>query len=97
VAAGIVFGPYSGKLDNGGENIQISMPGEEVLGTRYYIGVDRVEYSDGSEPDDCPGGGDLWPIQADGAGSSLARIDPNLYGNDLNNWDAGAPSPGSAN
>jgi hypothetical protein len=95
VPGGIVYGPYSGKLSNGGENVEISMPGDEDAGTRHYIRVDRVNYSDGSHPDDCPGGADLWPIQADGAGSSLTRIDPNLHGNDPNNWNAGPPSPGS--
>ncbi len=81
-----VFGPYGGNLSNGGEKLQLGMPGEEVAGVRYYIRVDRVDYSDGSHPQDCPGGVDLWPTEADGGGSSLDRIDPNLYGNDPNNW-----------
>jgi hypothetical protein len=93
-----VLGPYDGKLNNGGEKLEISMPGDiDEFGTRHYIRIDRVNYSDGSHPEDCPGGVDLWPTQADGAGKSLARLDPNLYGNDPNNWDAGNPSPGTAN
>ncbi len=90
-----VLGPYDGKLNNGGEKLEISMPGDvDEFGTRYYIRVDRVNYSDGSHPEDCPGGIDLWPTEADGDGSSLTRIDPNLYGNDPNNWGANIPSPG---
>ncbi len=81
-----VFGPYDGKLSNGGEKVQLGKPGDEDGGIRYYIRVDRVDYSDGSHPQDCPGGVDLWPTEADGGGSSLVRIDPNLYGNDPNNW-----------
>jgi hypothetical protein len=37
------------------------------------------------------------PIDADGGGSSLSRLFPEYYGNDPNNWDAGSPSPGTAN
>ncbi|MHC4387114.1 MAG: hypothetical protein ACYSX1_00740, partial [Planctomycetota bacterium] len=81
-----------------GEKLEISMPGDiDGFGTRHYIRVDRINYSDGSHPEDCPGGIDLWPAQADGGGKSLVRIDPNLYGNDPNNWDADTPSPGIAN
>ncbi|MHC4658870.1 MAG: hypothetical protein ACYS83_06790 [Planctomycetota bacterium] len=92
-----VLGPYDGKLKNGGEKLEISMPGDEVDGTRYYIRIDRVNYSDGSHPEDCPGGVDLGPTNADGGGSSLSRLFPQYYGNDPNNWDANDPSPGSIN
>ncbi|MHC4498817.1 MAG: hypothetical protein ACYS21_06850, partial [Planctomycetota bacterium] len=95
---GVVYGPYDGKLSNGGEKLELSMPGDiDLYGTRHYIRVDRVNYSDGSHPEDCPGGVDLWPIEADGGGKSLSRIAPNLYGNDPNNWDANTPSPGIVN
>ncbi|MHC4621430.1 MAG: lamin tail domain-containing protein, partial [Planctomycetota bacterium] len=91
-----VLGPYDGKLKNGGEKVEIGMPGDlDQTGTRHYIRIDRVNYSDGSHPEDCPGDIDLWPIEADGGGKSLTRIDTNLYGNDPNNWDASDPSPGS--
>jgi hypothetical protein len=85
-----IFGPYGGNLSNSGEKVQLGRPGEEVAGIRYYIRIDRVDYSDGSHPQDCPGGIDLWPAEADGGGSSLIRIDTNLYGNDPNNWQAGS-------
>ena len=90
-----ILGPYSGKLSNGGEKVELSKPGDvDTPGTRYYIRVDRVNYSDGSHPQDCPGGVDLWPVEADAGGYSLTRIWPELYGNDPNNWTAATPSPG---
>ena len=39
-------------------------------------------------------GVDPWPLQADGFGGSLTRIDPAAYGNDPANWHPIAPSPG---
>jgi len=90
-----ILGPYSGKLNNGGERLQLSMPGDmDESGARYYIRVDRVSYSDGFHPEDCPGGADLWPIEADGDGKSLNRRIPADYGNDPDNWTASIPSPG---
>ena len=89
---------YGGWLNDDGEKLEISMPGDidESL-KRYYIRIDRVNYSDGSHPEDCPGGVDLWPREADGLGKSLSRIVPSDYGNDVANWKAATPSPGSAN
>jgi len=94
VSAAIIYGPYDGWLANDGEKVEISKPGDELDGTRYYIRVDRVGYSDGSHPQDCPGGVDLWPGGADGGGSSLSRTNPDLYGNDPDNWQAAVPTPG---
>ena len=94
VPSGIVFGPYDGWLANGGERVELGKPGDEYAGTHYYIRVDRVQYSDGSHPQDCPGGVDLWPTGADGSGNSLTRTNPSLYGNDPNNWQALTPTPG---
>ena len=91
----ITYGPYDGKLDNAGERVQIGKPGDEDAGIRYYIRVDRVDYSDGSHPGGEPGNVDLWPTAADGQGKSLTRKYPNLYGNDPNNWQAATPTPGS--
>jgi hypothetical protein len=93
-----VLDGYSGRLSNAGERLQIGMPGDiDKYGTRYYIRIDRVNYSDGSHPEDCPGGVDYWPTEADGLGKSLSRKDPNDYGNDVANWEAATPSPGVAN
>ena len=65
----------------------------DKYGERQYIRVDRVGYSDGYHPEDCPGGVDLWPTEADGSGQSLTRKVPSAYGNDPDNWMAAAPSP----
>ncbi|MFC1795457.1 lamin tail domain-containing protein, partial [Planctomycetota bacterium] len=82
------WGP--GRLSNSGEKVQLSKPGDEVEGTRYYIRVDRVNYSDGFHPL----GDDPWPLEPDGYGKSLMRIIPADYGNDFDNWTAADPSPG---
>jgi len=74
-----------GRLDNGGELIRISAPGDiDNSGRRHWIDIDVVEYNDRLP----------WPSQADGFGASLSRILPERYGNDPNNWSASAPSPG---
>lgn len=83
----------SGKLSNSGEKIQLDMPGDvDLAGQRYWILVDRVNFSDGSHPDGL--GTDLWPAGPDGRGWSLQRITLNAYGNDPINWQAGTPTPG---
>jgi hypothetical protein len=95
VPIGKVLGPYSGRLNNAGERLELSMPGDvDEFGTRYYIRVDRVSYSDGFHPEDCPGGVDLWPSEPDGGGKSLTRNVSSDYGNDPDNWIATTPSPG---
>ena len=90
-----LLGPYTGSLSNGGEKLELSMPGDEdEFGVRYYIRADRVNYSDGSHDSDVPGGIDLWPVEADGGGKSLRRDVMSDYGNDPANWTAEVPSPG---
>jgi hypothetical protein len=89
---------FAGRLSNAGERLQIAMPGDiDNLGTRHYIRIDRVTYSDGLHPEDCPGGVDNWPNDADGRGKSLSRKVSTDYGNDVANWQAATPSPGAAN
>jgi len=85
-----VFEWGSGRLDNGGEKVQLSKPGDQLDGTRYYIRVDRVNYSDGFHPF----GEDPWPLGPDGYGQSLTRKVPADYGNDPENWSGADPSPG---
>jgi len=80
-----------GSLSNGGEKVEISMPGDLEFYVRQYIRIDRVSYSDGSELDD------PWPSQPDGTGMSLTRIISENYGNDVANWQASTPTPGIAN
>ncbi|MFC1635193.1 lamin tail domain-containing protein [Planctomycetota bacterium] len=80
----------AGRLNNAGEKVQLSKPGDQVGDTRFYIRMDRVNYSDGSHPAE----EDPWPIDPDGFGASLTRIEPEDYGNDPENWTATNPSPG---
>jgi hypothetical protein len=87
VQPGLIHGPYSGWLSNGGEKLELGRPGDlNLLGERTYVRVERVNYSDGSHPDDEPGAVDPWPVEADGNGSLLQRIQLSLYANDPNNW-----------
>jgi hypothetical protein len=89
-----ILGPYDGQLSNAGESLELSMSGDvDNDGTRYYIRTDRVKYSDGSHPENCPGDVDLWPTDPDGGGLSLTRRIPTDYGNDPDNWAASIPSP----
>jgi hypothetical protein len=82
-----IFGPYSGSLNNAGERLELSMPGDiDEFGTRYYIRVDRVTYSDGSHPENSPDRIDHWPTTPDGDGESLTRKVSSDYGNDPDNW-----------
>ena len=82
-----VFQWTSGSLNNDGEKLEIAMPGDidESL-ERQYIRVDRVNFNDA----------DLWPIEADGLGKSLTRLNDTTYGNDVANWIAADPTPGAA-
>ena len=95
VPAELIYGPYDGKLSNAGESLELSMPGDiDMAGHRHYIRVDRVNYSDGSHPENCPGRTDVWPTEPDGLGKSLTRRVFSDYGNDPDNWIALPPSPG---
>jgi hypothetical protein len=88
----------SGKLANQGATVELLKPGDvDDTGTRYWIQVDRVTFSDGSHPDDSPDNLDPWPVEPDGSGASLSRIFTRKYGNDPNNWQAAIATPGSAN
>ncbi|MBN1126310.1 MAG: lamin tail domain-containing protein [Sedimentisphaerales bacterium] len=87
-----VLGPFANdtSLDNGGERVQLVMPGDMEYGQeRYWIRLDRVTYDD-----ELP-----WPIEADGLGQSLSQKTPDTveanYGNDVENWQATTPNPGS--
>ncbi len=84
-----VLGPYEGYLSNGGEKVEISMPGDvDNQAVRQYIRVDRVNYNDKTP----------WPTEPDGNGNySLTRKVSSDYGNDVINWQADTPSPGTIN
>jgi hypothetical protein len=83
VPAGVrLFGPYSGKLDNSGGDVELKKPTLPVLGVVPFVLMDKVDYRDVAP----------WPTGADGFGLSLHRIDAAAYGNDPTNWVAVAPS-----
>jgi hypothetical protein len=79
-----VFAWTSGQLDNNGETVVISLPGDEWDGERLYISVDRVRFDNRAG----------WPAEADGTGRSLTRIGTAVYGDDGANWMAAQPTPG---
>ncbi|MFH1755495.1 MAG: lamin tail domain-containing protein, partial [Candidatus Latescibacterota bacterium] len=96
VPAELILGPYDGNLGNAGESLELGMPGDlDKENVRQYIRVDRVNYSDGSHPENCPGGIDLWPVEADGDGMALTRKVPTDYGNDPDNWATAPACPGT--
>ena len=80
-----VFQWTAGKLSNGGETVELSLPGDtNNLGVVQFVRVDRVDYDDAAP----------WPVSPDGAGDCLTRLDERAYGNDVANWTAAAPTVG---
>jgi hypothetical protein len=83
----ILVGPYSGKLDNGGEGVKLLKPDvPEADGSVPFVLVDYVAYSDRAP----------WPTNADGFNASLQRRHALGYANDPTNWLAAAATPGPA-
>ena len=88
-----VFGPYSGKLNNAGESVQLFKPDPPQMaphpdaGYVPYVLVDQINYSSTAP----------WPPNANGSGPSLQRIVAGAYGNEPLNWQAAAPTAGRAN
>jgi hypothetical protein len=88
-----LYGPYKGKLSNGGASVELYKPDAPQgpqhpdFGLVPYILVDRVNYSDKAP----------WPTSADGSGTSLQRIASDEYGNDPMNWRADHPTAGQLN
>jgi hypothetical protein len=88
-----LIGPYSGKLDNGGEAIELQKPDAPQtapgpdFGVVPYIVTDRVVYGDVAP----------WPASPDGTGDALKKVTSALYGNEPLNWQGGPASPGALN
>jgi len=85
-----VFGPYTGQLDNVGESVDLSKPGDpEADGFVPYVVVDHIKYSP-----EAP-----WAAEAASLGVSLGRRISRDYGNDPANWAAipNGGNPGQAN
>ncbi|MEJ5238183.1 MAG: lamin tail domain-containing protein [Limisphaera sp.] len=88
-----ILGPYTGRLANEGEPLELlrpdtpQAPPHPDAGFVPYYPVDRVQYQPTAP----------WPSAAAGGGASLQRIRPDLYGNDPAHWKAEAPTPGRTN
>jgi len=88
-----IYGPYSGKLNNGGESVELYRPDPPQtaphpdVGFVPYVLVDSVNYGSIAP----------WPDAADGTGLSLQRRYGGAYGNEPLNWFACDPNPGRAN
>ncbi len=83
-----VLGPYLGKLDNGGETIELLRPDLPAGEFIPYVLVDSVSYG-ASAP---------WPSGfVNGSGFSLQRRVANSYGNNAANWVGALPTAGAAN
>jgi hypothetical protein len=81
-----IYGPYDGKLDNSGEEIELQIPGDQEFGKdRYWIPIEKIDYDDVAP----------WPPRANGGGDSLHRNDINVYGRNYSNWSEVIPTPGS--
>jgi hypothetical protein len=76
-----LFGPWSGKLDNSSDSIEIKRPDVPDTNGVAYIPVDKVEYKDITP----------WPTGPDGTGAALTRRVLSAYGNDPTNWSSMAP------
>ena len=82
-----VFGPYAGRLDNGGETVEVRLPEAAPLPADpdLLVAVDSVDYDD-----DAP-----WPTEADGDGPSLERLMPLGFGSDPASWQVSAENGGT--
>ncbi len=81
-----VLGPWSGKLANDNDDIELRRPDATGTNGVPYILVERVHYYDVSP----------WAAGADGSGLSLQRRVDDEFGNDPINWLAASPTPAMA-
>ena len=82
-----MVGGYRGRLDNGGERIEIQRPDDPPAEDPNFIPrllEDEVDY------DDVP----PWPSEVDGDSQSLERQLPAGLGRDWQSWQAKPPTPG---
>lgn len=86
---GLLAGPWSRKLANGGERLELLAPDLPEttwpdIGLVPYVTMERISYS--SLPP--------WPTNASGTGLSLQRVSFTSYGNEPTNWVAASPTVG---
>ena len=79
-----IVGPYAGNLSNSGEAVRLMKPLVPGATESGDVLVDQVGYDDIAP----------WPTAADGAGQSLQRLKPALFGNSAASWQSLPPSPG---
>lgn len=83
-----VLGPWTGALDNAGEVVRLSRPGDVMPDTTIpLISADHVSYDDLAP----------WPTAPNGTGPTLQRLDAWLYGNDIINWASFVHTSGRLN
>ena len=81
------LGPYSGRLNNGGETITLQRALAPPDGNPNIAPLaieDQVSFDELAP----------WPTEANGTGNSLQRPNVDLWGIDSGNWNTGIPSPG---
>ncbi len=76
-----ICGPYTGRLNNSSDNLELQRPDVPEPDNVPYIVVDKVDYKD-SAP---------WPSSPDGSGAVLERRDLSAFGDDPANWVGAAP------
>ena len=81
-----LWGPWSGKLADEGETIELKRPDSPNTNEVPYYLVETVHYRS-SAP---------WPAEAAGGGRSLHRLDAAAFADEPMNWCALPPSPGAA-
>jgi hypothetical protein len=82
-------GPYSGRLDNGGERVTLwraDAPPATAPDVIPLIAEDVADYNDKAP----------WPTTADGDGDSLQRATEIAFGGLASSWTAARPTPGTS-
>ena len=80
-----ILGPWSGKLDNSEDILELKAPNPPLGTNLSWFNVEQIHYHN-----DAP-----WP-GADGDSTSLQLRVADAYGNDPANWAAATPTPGAA-
>ena len=76
-----LYGPYRGKLDNSTGPVVLQRPSApDTNGVAYFV-VEEVDYKDAAP----------WPVEPDGGGAALQRLDLAAFGDDPANWIGSAP------
>jgi len=82
-------GPWTGKLSNTGETLELFAPDKPEtsgpdIGLVPYVSVERVSYQNAAP----------WPVGADGTGWTLQKVALGSFSDDPAHWTAAAPTCG---